>query len=158
MALTPEQSHLLYEIEYAKYEGNSLAVGEEDLVVWLFEHGWTITPPEDFTPHRFFIGTVEPRAKEGMTMAPIELTVEQATALKDALEGYMRNCDSTKAPTYEACRRLWNAADIALVPLRGGPYSNENRQTVFAPPPAWAEGGADLWALSEAGELADPNG
>lgn len=55
------------------------------------------------------------------------LTLDEADALREALEEYMRH-DDLRAGNYRAYKDRWNAADIALVPLRGGPMSSENRR------------------------------
>lgn len=68
----------------------------------------------------------------------VTLTIDEADALREALEAYMRH-DDMQAGNYRAYKDRWNAADIALVPLRGGPMSAENRK--MEPPlsaPPWS--------------------
>ncbi len=68
----------------------------------------------------------------------VVLTVEEAKALQAALENYMRSDSTAFGSDHIGYRHRWNAADKALVPLRGGPFSNENRGTEPPKePPSW---------------------
>lgn len=74
---------------------------------------------------------------EGDGPVEVVLSVEEAMALSDALEAFMR-LRPDQPLSYNEYRKLWDAADVALVPLRGGPYSMANRTTDSGKePPSW---------------------
>jgi hypothetical protein len=94
-------------------------------------------PDQDSTEHHALADARWTRlAWEFLRQTKVVLSVEEANGLADALEEYMRlDLGDEGHNTY---KKLWNAADKALVPLRGGPYSMENRGTEPAKgPPSW---------------------
>ena len=40
-------------VEWEYTAGQSFSVGDDDVLMWLLDHGWQVTPPDGFVPTHF---------------------------------------------------------------------------------------------------------